>query len=137
MNSVGIIIHDFLQLLPNKLASMKENFMHLWKLSDHHDGVALDELTIDDIYTKMYNIQETLTKSATNYNYPLLALAFFGFLIITAIAVYGLQRYSGPNFWQLRISSFSVLLLSIILGISTFASSFIEEEHQLLSLIHI
>lgn len=131
MNSVGIIIPDFLQLLPNKLASMKENFMHLWKLSDHHGEVALDDFTAEDIYTKMYTIQETLTKSATNYNYPLLTLAFVGFLIITIIAIYVLLRYSGPDFWQLRVSSLSVLLVSIILGVSTFASSFIEEEHQL------
>ncbi|CAI4044675.1 hypothetical protein SUVZ_10G1360 [Saccharomyces uvarum] len=131
MNSVGIIIPDFLQLLPNKLASMKENFMHLWKLSDHHEEVVLDDLAISDIYSKMHDIQETLTKSATNYNYPLLSLAFASFLIITIIAIYQLQRHSGPTFCKLRTSSLSVLLVSIILGVSTFASSFIEEEHQL------
>ncbi|CAI4043696.1 mannose-ethanolamine phosphotransferase LAS21 SKDI_10G1520 [Saccharomyces kudriavzevii IFO 1802] len=131
MNSVGIIIPDFLQLLPNKLASMKENFMHLWRLSDHHDDVALDDFTINDIYTKMHDIQETLTRSATNYNYPLLAVAFVSFLFTTIVAVYQLQRYSGPSFCHLHISSLSVILVSVILGVSTFASSFIEEEHQL------
>ena len=136
-NSVGVLIPDFIQLMNNnKLANIKimENYKQLLevaKLSDSDD--ILEEfkknqknVDVEYVMNKMRDIQETLIRNATDYNYDNI---FIGYgilgvttLIVTIVAIY-VMHFSYPF-----IATMSV---SILLGLSCFGSSFIEEEHQL------
>lgn len=125
-NNVGIIIPDFLQLLGNKIAAIKvrDNFNQLASLL----GSTLDAKndSIDQLFEQMKDLQELLTKSATNYKYDILTIGFGSLTVITIIALcYGISIMS------LNKSSILTLALSLILGLATFGSSFVEEEHEI------
>lgn len=125
-NNVGIIIPEFLKLLDSKIAAIKvkENYNQLASLLDKASESKYE--STDQLFEQMKDLQEGLTKSATNYKYPILA-AGFGFLaIVTTISLW----YS-ISIMKLSKESFLVAIVSLLLGVSTFGSSFVEEEHQI------
>lgn len=125
-NNVGIIIPDFLQLLENKIAAIKveDNFNQLASILGRTPGVKNE--SISQLFEQMRDLQEILTKSATNYKYNILAIGFGMLIIIAAVAL-----WYGISIMQLNNSGLLTLSLSLILGVAMFGSSFVEEEHQI------
>ncbi|CAR29946.1 ZYRO0G20724p [Zygosaccharomyces rouxii] len=125
-NNVGIIIPDFLQLLDSKMAAIKvkDNFNQLASLLGR--TLEVKNESINEEFEQMKDLQEVLTKSATNYKYPILAAGFGLLTVLTAVAL-----WYGISIMQLSKSSLLTIVLSLLLGIATFSSSFVEEEHQI------
>lgn len=121
-NNVGVVIEDLLDVFVNnadKKDYLKRNQKQLDELlnssSDKVDNIG-DEIAI------MKHLQQELMDSSTNYNYPLIYTAIgISFLLIPIALLYT---------FELDIEYFSAVVLSLILGISSFATSFIEEEHK-------
>lgn len=126
-NSVGVFIREFLPLLDKDILQTKllENYEQLSSLNKKAP-TGEQELTVDDLYSKMRTIQENLTSTSTNYNYQYLTISYITLLFVTfQCCIFGYQQIK-PN------SDFAILLVtSIVFGFSTFGSSFVEEEHQL------
>lgn len=127
-NSVGIIIPEFLSFLDDKMKNIKiwENLRQLTILDNNQLPNINTSLTMTESYTKMKDIQQSLTRSATNYGYNKLGIGY-GFLIISTVLV------SAIILKELAFSFTTVMtiMISIIVGCSTFGSSFVEEEHQI------
>lgn len=126
-NSVGILIQETLQLLDPKLAKIKllENLKQLDSISNGHE-VIQDEANIDQLYDLMKDIQSDLTRSATNYNYDLMGMGLALLVITTIITV-----LVGSNRMELGHPFFFTMIVSLLIGLSSFGSSFVEEEHQI------
>lgn len=123
-NSMGIVIKDFLPLLNQKLSEIKvqDNLVQLSKLKPKYNAVIEDK-SVEDLLLEMKVIQEDLALSATNYNYTFLKYGI-GSMILGLLVVL---------FFNIKPTAKFVfsLAISLVLGISMFASSFIEEEHQI------
>lgn len=123
-NSMGVIIDELLQLLPSKLAAIKvqDNYLQLTKLKPGYEA-QLEKKSAGTLLEEMREIQSSLAMAATNYNYTFLTygttLMIIGTLIVTV--------------WNFQLSQEYIehVGTSVLLGISMFASSFIEEEHQI------
>lgn len=129
-NNVGIIIPDILQLLSPALAvvKLKENYHQLTSILSGDSGshINFEYADIPNILDRMKDIQIDLTKSATNYNYNNLAFGIIA-ISITTITVLCL----GYSKMKIGPSSGLLLLISVLIGFSSFGSSFVEEEHQI------
>ncbi|SJM83079.1 related to GPI ethanolamine phosphate transferase 2 [Zygosaccharomyces bailii] len=125
-NNVGIIIRDFLPLLNTEVASIKvkENYHQMASLLGQNADINVEQM--DQLFMLMKNLQNVLTKSATNYKYPILALGFGILVITTAVSL-----CFATTTMRLSPPFFLTLLISLLLGLSTFGSSFVEEEHQI------
>ncbi|SCV03748.1 LAMI_0H10638g1_1 [Lachancea mirantina] len=123
-NSIGIIIDDFLQLFNRDAASLKvqENYQQLLHISKTPDSASHDIATL---FASMKEMQDSLSQSATNYNYVLIAIGYLTLLIVTLVAL-RIAVVKRPHFAHLA----AVVVVSILLSMSTFGSSFVEEEHQ-------
>ncbi|CDO95282.1 unnamed protein product [Kluyveromyces dobzhanskii CBS 2104] len=123
-NSMGVLIDELLQLIPSKLAAIKvqDNYLQLTKLKPDYES-DIQGKSSETLLEEMRDIQSSLAMAATNYNYTLLAYG-------TALMAVGTIVMSIMNF-QLSQDYAQHLCISILLGISMFASSFVEEEHQI------
>lgn len=126
-NSVGVLIRDTLQLLDDKLAAVKvqENFQQL-QLRNGHDGKEECLGDFDVTFQKMRDIQSELARSATDYNYNFLSIGFI-FLLVSTVAT------TAVGFKQMKLEKpfFLIFTVSLLVGVSSFGSSFVEEEHQI------
>lgn len=127
-NSVGIIIRETLQLLDAKLAEVKllENLRQLDSFRKGHEASQQDLDDIERVYDTMKEIQSDLTRSATNYNYELIGIGL-AILIITSI----ITVVTGFGCMKLGQPFLITIIVSLLIGISSFGSSFVEEEHQI------
>lgn len=127
-NSVGIIIEPFLRLLKDKsmpLLKLKENYLQLSQLANN--DMINDELnTLDALFSEMGNIQSELMRSATNYRYIFLFIGI-GVLCIITIACF---VYASKEM-LFNTGEIITLVSAILIGLSAFGSSFVEEEHQI------
>lgn len=127
-NSVGIIISEFLPFLNDdtRLIKVWENFRQLSILNNEIIDKDFKLWDIDKLYLYMKEIQQSLTRSATNYNYTKLTIGYV-FMVLSTILV------SLLTLKELQFSFAMVMLgfISLLIGISTFGSSFVEEEHQI------
>ncbi|CAR30476.1 mannose-ethanolamine phosphotransferase LAS21 [Lachancea thermotolerans CBS 6340] len=124
-NSIGVLIPDFLKLLSPADAKTKviDNYQQLLSISGGSTKKLGDP---DAIIEEMREVQSDLAKTATNYNYLLLGIGFLTLLVVSSVALF----FS----WTSFPSTFGLFLLlgtSLLLSLSTFGSSFIEEEHQI------
>ncbi|QLL33875.1 hypothetical protein HG536_0F02000 [Torulaspora globosa] len=127
-NSVGVVIRETLQLLDDKLAAIKvqENFRQLQSVKRSHKDTDDVFENLDATFQKMRDIQSELMRSATDYNYEFLYLGLLILLVSTMAAMAaGLQQI------RLEKPFFIILTISLIVGLSSFGSSFVEEEHQI------
>ena len=121
-NNVGILIEDLINPffdIQAKNQLLKRNMKQLNELLNQ-DSVNFNEQS--DNIKHMKNLQEKLMDTSTSYNYPLLytSIALMGLLFLINIYVT----------FELQFQYLFVIVLSLILGISSFATSFIEEEHK-------
>ncbi|CAB4256856.1 similar to Saccharomyces cerevisiae YJL062W LAS21 Integral plasma membrane protein involved in the synthesis of the glycosylphosphatidylinositol (GPI) core structure [Maudiozyma barnettii] len=134
-NSVGVLIPEFIQLLNKKVANIKimENYKQLLDVAKEIDVQNyLSEFKVSKkidtsiIINKMKGIQQDLIRNATDYNYDNISVGYGVLLIATIIAIICAIKimHFGPPFAL-------TMAISILLGLSCFGSSFIEEEHQL------
>ncbi|CCE66115.1 hypothetical protein TPHA_0O01480 [Tetrapisispora phaffii CBS 4417] len=131
INSVGVLIPELLRLLDPKLTrtKLKENFSQLTELSKSlttrniYNAIDFQNDTIEDIISQMQSVQSELMKSATNYNMNAIYIAIILLSIVTLIIIH--KAFSNYKFNILPVA------VSLIIGLSSFASSFIEEEHQI------
>lgn len=125
-NNVGIIIPDFLRLLDSKVALIKvrENYQQLASLLDKTVDLNIEQT--DQLFERMTELQSILTKSATNYKYSILVLGFSLLALATAVSL-----WCAVSIMHLNQSFLLILAIALLLGLSTFGSSFVEEEHQI------
>lgn len=127
-NSVGITISEFLPFLDNdtRLIKVWENFRQLSILNNEIIDKDFKLWDIDKLYLYMKEVQQSLTRSATNYNYTKLAIGYV-FVVLSAILI------SLLTIKEMQFSSIMIMLvfISSMIGMSTFSSSFVEEEHQI------
>lgn len=123
-NSMGVIIPEFLPFLPKSMAEIKlqDNYLQLTKLKPGYKASLAGKSPLE-LLVEMKDIQSSLAMAATNYNYTLL---ISGIGIMTLGTIYVVALCFGKT--QEFIESTAV---SILLGLSMFASSFVEEEHQI------
>ncbi|SCV05188.1 LANO_0H01992g1_1 [Lachancea nothofagi CBS 11611] len=124
-NSIGVIIPDALRLFSPQEAHLKlmDNYYQLASISGDE---PMEALTDNVMVEKMTSIQSELAKTATNYNYTLLGIGFL-LLLVTSLAV-SIVCYRSTN---LCFALLPLFMVSSLLSLSTFGSSFVEEEHQL------
>ncbi|EDO17213.1 hypothetical protein Kpol_1035p26 [Vanderwaltozyma polyspora DSM 70294] len=134
-NNVGVMMPSILELLDPKLFRIKlqENFRQLMIVSNNKDirqlyeSYDFENTEIKDIISEMKDIQGELTSSATNYNVPLLYLGL-GLIFILTLTI---------SFWfyfsvlEVDFKNVLIVIISLLIGLSSFASSFVEEEHQI------
>lgn len=127
-NSVGIIIPDFLQLLDKKMGNIKlrENYRQLAELSNGYPSTLDYHTDMTVMLETMRDIQDDLIHSATNYNYQLIAVGFSLCLFVTVLCSWLVWKELG-----LSVTCVYILSITLLIGFSTFGSSFVEEEHQL------
>lgn len=127
-NSVGILIPEFLSFLDDDMKNIKiqENLRQLSILNNVTPDINFQNQSISDAYSTMNEIQQALTRSATDYRYDRLAIGYCLIIISTIFTSLLIIK-------EMKISVITALLvfISLIAGISTFGSSFVEEEHQL------
>lgn len=122
-NNVGVIIEDVVDVFmcdSDKNVSLKRNKKQLNELLnssiDYQD--AFEESDVQH----MMLLQKRLMDSSTNYKYSLIYYAMFlAFSMIPCVILYTME---------FSIQYLGALTLSLVLGISSFATSFIEEEHK-------
>lgn len=134
-NSVGVIIPELLRLfgkLNVKKNIVQQNWNQLFNLAkDNSLQDSFDvskETDIDRVIETMRDLQGEIAKTATNYNYPLLVGSYVAALVITLIVYY--KFFKAQEIHILDFRAILLLTISLIMGISVFGSSFIEEEHQ-------
>ncbi|KAL6935972.1 hypothetical protein ACO0OL_002161 [Hanseniaspora opuntiae] len=122
-NNVGVLIEDILDAFMSdseKKTSFQRNKQQLDELLNNLVDFQ-DELEGRDVQ-HMKLLQKQLMDSSTNYNYSLIYCSMFlAFAMIPCVFLYTME---------FSIQYLSVLALSLVLGISSFATSFIEEEHK-------
>ena len=121
-NNVGVVIEDLLDVFvddSDKMHYLERNQKQLdvllnsssEKFENAAHGIAV-----------MKHLQQELMDSSTNYNYKLIYAAIgLSFLLIPLGLLFT---------FELDIEYFSIVVLSLVLGISSFATSVIEEEHK-------
>lgn len=122
-NNVGVLIEDILDVFMSdseKKTSLQRNKQQLDELLNNSVDFQ-DALEGNDVQ-HMKLLQKQLMDSSTNYNYSLIYCSMFlAFAMIPCVFLYTME---------FSIQYLSVLALSLVLGISSFATSFIEEEHK-------
>lgn len=123
-NSLGVLIDDFITLLPRAVSDIKvkENYLQLASLNSGYKP-EFDGKPTSSILDEMKTLQRTIAMASTNYNYKFLFIGIGLMLLGTLTSLIS-------NF-ELSVSFLSFVSISVVLGVSMFASSFIEEEHQL------
>ncbi|SCU80964.1 LAFA_0C02036g1_1 [Lachancea sp. 'fantastica'] len=124
-NSIGVLIPDFLRLFSSHEAHIKvmDNYQQISSVS----GQPCEEFeTIDAHISAMREIQARLAKTATKYNYKLLGIG----LILLVFATLGVSKLCLETL-HFSASLVILVLVCLLLSLSTFGSSFVEEEHQL------
>lgn len=122
-NNVGVLIEDILDVLmsnSNKKTFLQRNKKQLDELIN--SSVDSQDIIEKSDIQHMKLLQKQLMDSSTNYNYSLIYCSMgLAFVMIPCVILYTKEF----NFQYM-----GVVILSIILGISSFATSFIEEEHK-------
>lgn len=134
-NSVGVLIPDLLRLLdPKQLKiKLKENFKQLVDVTNEKDNeflfnsIDFTEYDVDDLIEIMRDIQGGLMRSATNYNMNFLVIGASMLVFITISVALFYRSF----FFSFTASSILTLSTSLLIGFSSFGSSFVEEEHQI------
>lgn len=120
-NNVGVLIEDLVKPFyqENQMQRLQEqNMRQLNDLLNPYNKHEHFEPTIKN----MAAMQNKLMESATNYNYPILYIGIAAMGLVVMINLYFT--------FDMNTQSFLVVSLSLVLGISSFATSFIEEEHK-------
>ncbi|XBW37640.1 hypothetical protein QEN19_003222 [Hanseniaspora menglaensis] len=120
-NNVGVLIENLIDPFfseQDKTKLINHNTRQLYDLLDIHDEISRANSNI----SKMKELQQQLMESSTNYNYPVLyiSIALMGLLFLLNLFLS----------FEFNIEFAITVTLSLILGISSFATSFIEEEHK-------
>ncbi|KAF2847226.1 GPI ethanolamine phosphate transferas-like protein 2 [Plenodomus tracheiphilus IPT5] len=84
-----------------------------------------EQVATKNTYKFMRKAQETMSGAASNYNVPFL---FLGTLLSALVCI--LSFFTLPSFFPLTSSGFSTALTILLYAILTFASSYVEEEHN-------
>jgi ethanolaminephosphotransferase len=125
INSLGIFVK---QLLP------------LWNSEQQQKNVVLDTFNhfknfrsdlipnndISGIYDQLHNLQSELTQDATNYDIPKILLGIF--VNLTCIAISIIISFKSIDNYKLI---FANIAIPLTVGLSSFGSSLVEEEHQI------
>lgn len=131
-NNVGIVIPEFLQFLRKDMINIKlmENYHQLLQLSKGQDlpNIPFDHMDSKNIMNKMKEIQDELTKNATNYNYSYLGRGYL-LLIFTTVTVFIVFILNQKSLYC--ATTIITIVISLLVGLSSFGSSFVEEEHQI------
>lgn len=127
-NSVGIVIKETLQLLEPRISKIKllENLQQLRSISMRQEDQLQDNWEVESLYQLMRDIQGDLTRSATNYDYNLLGIG-----LILLVATSGITVVGAYHRMKLSQPFFFTMIVSLLIGLSSFGSSFVEEEHQI------
>lgn len=122
-NNVGVVIEDILDVFmseTDKKLFLNRNQKQLYELLNNSPNE--DKNIYGNEIQVMKQLQGELMDSSTNYNYPLIYTSLcLSFILIPMVFFYTIE---------LDVQYLSVVALSLILGISSFATSFIEEEHK-------
>lgn len=148
-NNVGIIIRDILalwtelhsakrvllencrQFLTLLTATSGKSDSYLSQIRDSYDLLAdFDQRGVEDYYDFLSDIQGTLTKKATKYSYPEMAIGVFLIILSLVLALLSLFLASGKR-CTFSYAKVGFTIFSIIFSIHFHGSSLIEEEHQL------
>ncbi|CEP64737.1 mannose-ethanolamine phosphotransferase LAS21 LALA0_S13e01882g [Lachancea lanzarotensis] len=124
-NNIGVLIPDFLRLFSSHEAHIKvmDNFEQISSVA----GQPCKELGSTDAHIAMMrDIQARLAKTATKYDYKLLGIGF----TLLAFATFGVSKVCLESL-QISVSFLILIVVCFLLSLSTFGSSFVEEEHQL------
>lgn len=120
-NNVGVIIEDLLKPFYQQGQMQKLQEQNMRQLGNLINSDNKNE-SVEPTIKNMVAMQNKLMESATNYNYPIL---------YTGIVAMGLVFMVNLCFtFEMNVPYFLVVSLSLVLGISSFATSFIEEEHK-------
>lgn len=129
-NNVGIIISESLQMLNPHLAyvKVKENYNQLISIlqGGKWNSLDFDSKDLHKILDQMKDIQDDLTKTATNYNYNNLWIGLIALSFVTLMTIW--LTYKQMNLGKPFIL---IMMVSLLIGLSSFGSSFVEEEHQI------
>ena len=108
-NSVGVIIPEFLSFLNDDIRLIKvwENFRQLSILNNEIIDKKFKLWDIDKLYSYMRETQQSLTRSATDYNYTKLAIGY-AFIVLSTILI------SLLAFKELKFSFIMVMLVFYI-----------------------
>ncbi|KAH3900566.1 related to GPI ethanolamine phosphate transferase 2 [Saccharomycodes ludwigii] len=129
-NNVGVIIPQLLSSFSDseKNFYLMENYKQLWKLFNGDKRMSLlYNMSDTKLLSEMYIIQKNLMEQATEYNYTLLYLGLVSIFVSTMFVII----YNYHNFPSNRSNLIITSSIGLLLGISTFGSSFVEEEHQI------
>lgn len=122
-NNVGVLVEDILNVFmcdSEKNTSLQRNKRQLNELLNGSIDFQ-DALEGNDV-EHMKLLQKQLMDSSTNYNYSLIYCSMFlAFIMIPCVFLYTME---------FSVQYLGMLALSLVLGISSFATSFIEEEHK-------
>ncbi|AAS52519.2 AEL166Cp [Eremothecium gossypii ATCC 10895] len=125
-NSLGVFVREFSSLLgQHATTKIIENYHQLMQLAAKKTAARGND-DIDSMLAEMKDVQATLARTATNYNYAMLFLGVGMLSIVTAATAYCYISSA-------RLNEASVLMIAVtaLLGSSVFGSSFVEEEHQI------
>ncbi|KAI8940891.1 hypothetical protein NX059_002151 [Plenodomus lindquistii] len=84
-----------------------------------------EKVAVEHTYRFMRKAQDTMSGAASNYNVSYLLLG----TILSAV-ICGLSFFTLPSFFPLTSSGHYTALTILLYGILTFASSYVEEEHN-------
>ncbi|KAL6940166.1 hypothetical protein ACO0QE_004061 [Hanseniaspora vineae] len=133
INNVGIVIPELLPWINDKEFHIEQNHKQLDKLlpeRSHVSGKASTDastnqnMSLEELYKDMHEIQDTLLKKSTEYNYKFIGYGFGLLILSNLLAFY-------YTFTNIDVYYVIVVGISVLFGISAFGSSFIEEEHQI------
>ncbi|SCU87006.1 LADA_0E01442g1_1 [Lachancea dasiensis] len=124
-DSIGVVIPDILQLFSPQEARVKllDNYYQLTGSTDKRNEAYEN---IFPVIEEMRSIQNDLAKVATDYNYYLLGVGLLVLVAVTSVVLIECVKHS-TSYFELLPTFATTFLLSL----STFGSSFVEEEHQL------
>lgn len=125
-NSLGVLIRDFLPLWKDPKQRhnvLMENIQHYQNFGDITN--INDEFSEDRVYEALHDLQRDLTRSSTNYD---LQTIYIGLVLVTISFVTSMfLSLAQFGLWD----SLAFVVFSVILGITFFGSSLVEEEHQI------
>lgn len=122
-NSLGVFIRDFLSLWPEDQRKfvLKENLLHY---DDFKKNDFPGDPSESETYEWLYEAQSELTRSASNYNMPLI---YSGVAAIAAATILTLWRC----FKLFKNQAIIMISMTFIYSVTAFGSSLVEEEHQI------
>lgn len=122
-NNLGVIIEEFLPLWDSveRMKILKQNLNQFNKINSNL--IDLNSNNEIQIMKNLLSFQDTLTKSATNYNYDNI---FIGIILISTVSIFLFISLVK----EFSYSSVVYTGFALVYGITSFGSSLVEEEYQ-------